>query len=398
MKHSMVDKRLKIKFSLLEGTFWSIMGAYGAYVVSWALSEGYTQSFVSLLVIVNLVAGFLGQLIFSSLCDKRQTHKNVFLFGIVIVGINLLVLYFIKAPWLFLLCYAAYSFCYIPMSSTLDAWIVRSFRGDMKAYSSVRGAGSIGCAVAILIMGQLIGNFGYWLMSVVSIGMVVLTLILALFTPDSPLLTQAEQDSQQKFSFKELISIFRIPEYLIILAVLFFLSMSFAPMNSFKILLLQSVGGDVKMQGLDSFIGCTIQFLVFSSTALITKIPANTRLKISAYFLTGSLILYCYATNCLMVIIGTSMWSVTYGMVMPAVREITIQIVQPKFHTTAIGAMDASYNFLGGIVAQTFAGRLTENVGIHGTAMVCMIISFLTIAILFIHAILQKRQYKHTPF
>lgn len=375
-------KKNVVRFAVLDGVYWGIMGSFGAYIVTWELDRGFSQSIVSLLLAIYFVSGFAGQFVLSSLCDRLRTNKNVFLFGITAAGAAQLGMYFSDSQLWFALCYAGYGFFLGPMGSILDAWMIRSFQGDMNAYSPARGVGSIGYAVVVLLMGQLVGRFGYYLMPICSTAMAALTLLLAMTTPDAaPIKTAKEKTA---VSLKESLSILRIPAFSVILLVLFLTSMSSAPINNFKIMLLQAAGGDITTQGLDSFLGCTVQFLVFESAALFMKIPAKARLHISVMLVATAILLDLAATQYWLVIAGTMLLSISYGLIMPAVREIAIQIVRPQYHTTAIGVMDAFYGFLGGATAQIFAGKIAESHGIKALVMTCLVLSMLPLAVLWI--------------
>ena len=47
-----------------------------------------------------------------------------------------------------------------------------------------------------------------------------------------------------------------------VLAVVFLLGMEIAPVNTFKISILEALGGDVSTQGMDGFFSCVAQFAV----------------------------------------------------------------------------------------------------------------------------------------
>ena len=376
-----MDKKVVARFAVLEGIYWGIMGSFGAFLVAWALNRGFSQSFVSILLVIYLVGGFTGQFVLSSLCDRLRTNKSVFILGIILAGISQLGMYFAKNPLVFAIFYGCYGFSLGPMGSILDAWMVRMFCGDMNAYSSARGVGSIGYAVVTLIMGYVIGYFGYHLMPICSTIMVVLTLLIAFGTPDGKFV-EGRQGGTANVSVKGVLSIMQIPTFFVVLVVLLLSSMSSAPINNFKIMLLQSVGGDVTTQGLDSFVGCVVQFLVFESTVLFTRVPARVRFAASILLVAIALAVDYCAMHYWVVILGTVFTNVSYGLIMPSVREIAIEVVDAKYHTTAIGMMDAFYSFLGGAVAQLFAGRIAGTYGVKAMVMVCLILSLLPVLIL----------------
>lgn len=93
-----------------------------------------------------------------------------------------------------------------------------------------------------------------------------------------------------------------------------------------------------------------------------------------------------------MVIAATMLTYASYGLLMPAVRELAIGMVDPRYHTTAIGLMDASYSFLGGAAAQLYVGRVAESQGIRAMVLLCLLLSFLPLLIIAWKEILTKRK------
>lgn len=379
MSVQQAEKKTVVRFAALEGIYWTIMASFGSFAVAWMLDLGYTQSFVSGLLVVYLLSGFAGQFYLSSLCDRLRTNRKVFLAGVLLAAAAQLGMWFsVDCPPVFAVCYACYGFTLGPMGSVLDAWMVRSFHEDMAAYAPARGLGSIGYAVMMLVMGQLIARFGYHMMPLCAMAVTAVTLVLALATPEGPFAAA----QTRRIALGEVLSILRIPAFLVILAVLFFISMVNTPISNFKITLLQSVGGDVSTHGMDSFFGCMVQFLVFEFAALFARIPARGRFRLCAVLMTLSTACHFGATAPWMVIVGTMVTNVSYGLMMPAVRELAVQIVAPQYHTTAIGVMDAMYNFLGGAAAQLFMGGVSERWGVHGMVGVCLALSVLPPAVL----------------
>ena len=105
-----VNKKLVVSFTVLEWIYWGIMGSFGSYFVTWMLHIGYAQSFVSILLIVYLVSGMLGQFVLSSLCDQWRTNKKIFLFGVAAAAVAQLGMYFSKSKWILTACYVCYGF------------------------------------------------------------------------------------------------------------------------------------------------------------------------------------------------------------------------------------------------------------------------------------------------
>lgn len=383
-----VDKKMVTRFAVLDGIYWGIMSSFGAYFVAWGLHRGFSQSFVSGMLIVYLISGLIGQFTLSSLCDKLRTNRKVFLLAVLIAGLAQLGMYFTQNLFVLAVCYAFYGFCLSPAGSVLDAWMIRSFKGNLTIYSSARGAGSIGYAVVMLSMGYSINIFGYVIMPICSTIIVIATLLVAVTTEEGPF---PEKKDTRKITVGEIMSILKVPAYSVVLLILVLSSMTSAPINSFKIVLLEATGGDITIQGLDSFVGCVVQFLVFELTVICSRIPARVRLYISILMVTTALGMNYYATNYWVVIAATIFINSSYGLIMPAVREIAIVNVEPQYHTTAIGMLDACYNFLGGAIAQLYVGRIVEARGIRSMVMTCLVLSFIPVTVAFLEELKQRK-------
>ena len=98
----------------------------------------------------------------------------------------------------------------------------------------------------------------------------------------------------------------------------------------------------------------------FEAGALLMRIPAPGRLLSGAVLTSVSIFSTMNASNCETVIAATLLVGVTYGLVTPAGRERILEIIDPRFQTTAIGLMDGCYSFFGGTVAMLYAGSLAE--------------------------------------
>lgn len=158
--------------------------------------------------------------------------------------------------------------------------------------------------------------------------------------------------------------------------------MEIAPVNTFKISILEALGGDVSTQGMDGFFSCVAQFAVFEAGALLMRIPAPGRLLSGAVLTSVSIFITMNASNCETVIAATLLVGVTYGLVTPAGRERILETIDPRFQTTAIGLMDGCYSFFGGTVAMLYAGNLAEAFGLRAMLLTCFSVSLVPLSLL----------------
>jgi len=384
-------KQAAVRFAVLEAIYWSIFASYASYMTSFGLARGYAQSIVSIMVAVYMVCAFAGQFVWGSASDKLRTNRKVFLLGISIGAVIQLGMYYIEQPVIFGVLYGCLGFVLGPMGSILETWLLKSIRYDVSLYGKSRSMGSAGYAICILIMGKMITKYGFWLMPVVSSIFILATFLIAFITPDASREGLGNESSGGSISLKDIMSIMKIPDYLLVLIMLFSIGLCIAPVNNLKIMVLQSVGGDVATQGVDSFFGCVAQFTMFFISGSLTRIPPRARLLLGSVIVFMALGINYMATAPWMVICGTVMLFGSYSMLVPAAREIVMKVVQYEYQTTANGLVDAVYGSLAGTIALLFAGYIADAYSVKFMIFITLFIGIVPISIMIFTIIRAKR-------
>ncbi|MGB4661046.1 MAG: MFS transporter [Mobilitalea sp.] len=383
---TMTKNQLAVRFAIIEGFYWAIFATFASFITAFGLSRGYAQSTVSIMVAIYMIGAFAGQFVWGSVCDKLRTNKKVFLLGIGAAGILQLGLYFFTNPILFTVLYGVFGFMLGPMGSILDTWMLKCIQHDGVLYGKSRSAGSAGYAVFILMMGFLIGKFGFFLMPILSTVTIVITFIFSMMTQDSPV----EQGEKKSISFKDIMSIMKIPIYLLIIIMMFFIGMAIAPINNLKIMVLQSVGGGVAIQGVDSFFGCTSQFIIFFCSGAFVVVPARKRLFGCSILIFLAIAINYLATAPWMVIMGTVILFGSYSILIPTAREIVRKHIAYEYQTTANGLVDAFYGSLAGTISLLYAGALADAISIKFMVLVSLLLAFIPICIISVVMIRRK--------
>ena len=160
-------KRTFILFCCLQLTYWACFASFISYFVALMLSTGMSNTTISLIQAVYLMLAFLGSFFWGGLSDKLRTNRKTFMLQIVIGAIiGVLIYQFRYIPLLVAVLYPVLGFCYVPVASNLDAWIIKSFPGDPDYYGTTRAVSALGFGVLCLIMGQLVSRVGYFLMPI----------------------------------------------------------------------------------------------------------------------------------------------------------------------------------------------------------------------------------------
>lgn len=385
MRKQLTENNLILRFSVLQPVYWSIMATFCSYVSAFGLEKGYSQSTVSRLVAVYMMCAFIGQFIWGSICDRLRCNKWIFMLVVAGSWLSCLGIYFAPNIGVYAVCYGLLGFLLGPAGSNLDSWLLKSLRYDGSIYSRARAFGSMGYAIAIALMGKLIQQLGYWVMPVCCLIMTVLTLGLASSIPDAP---REEASAAKRISFKDIIALSKNRPYMFMLLLLLLLGLSNAPVSSLKIMLLQNVGGDVSWQGIDSGIGCVLQFVCFILAGKLSRFDSEKQLRLFVCLPVLTIILDLLATSPAMIVVGTCVSYGCYSFMLPACRRIVAQKVDHSLQTTANGLVDAVYGSLAGMISLQYAGAVIENWGVQTVLLISM--GYMTAVILLVLAQLIK--------
>ena len=381
MRHIMNTKKLKIRFATIEASYYAMFASFASFIGTFALHRGYSQSFISGSISCYLLFAFLGQFFWGSICDKIRSNKRIFLLLLMIAGMIQTALFFSPNKVLYVFLYCSLGFLLGPAGTVLDTWLLRCLNNDVPVYGKVRSMGTAGYAVAILNMGFLAERYGYWIMPAVSGGILTFTLLMSFTIPEAPFV---QTGKKKEVTFRDILSIFKDREFLILAVVMIIAGAAGSPLNNLKIVVLESVGGDISTQGIDSFMGCVTQFLIFFFTGVFAGIAPKKRLVLSSVLITFGITVSYLATSPVMVILGTMTIFGTYGILTSASREIVKNNIPYDYQTTANGIADSSYSFISGMLMMPFAGRISDAIGIRNTLGISILISVIPMIILMI--------------
>ena len=371
-------KRVFILFCMLQIAYWGCFATFLSYFSAFMLANGMSNTVLSLILSIYLLAAFLGSFFWGSLSDRLGTNRITFLIQIgagLITG--LLIYRFAKVTALVAVLYPVLGFAMVPVASNLDSWILKSFPQDPDYYGVTRGMSALGFGILALIMGQLVGTVGYHIMPIGLTIFAVLAIVIAVIQPDSP---KTDGLVSAKFSIKDVGGLFRIRPYLILILVLFLTGLTIVPISNLKITLYQSVGGDVKWVGYDSFIGCMIQFPIFMMAGKLKRIRPSFRLFLSLLGPAMLLIFYFIGNIPQVVIIGSVFYFLGYSILLPTYRELGASLVEPKLMTTAQSLLDAVFSSLAGMTGLLYSGYVIDNYGLKTLIALGMIIFIIPMA------------------
>ncbi|MCR4950881.1 MAG: MFS transporter [Solobacterium sp.] len=372
-----IDKKTFFGFAFLDFLFWAYFAAFIGYISTYMLACGMKSSVLSIVLAVYMACCFAGAFFWGGQCDKRRTNKKVFLFEFTTAVILALIVYFMadKNIWVSAVIYPVFGFFAAPLGSNLDSWMLRSFDRSASVYGRARAIGSLGYAVVMLVCGQLINRIGYIVIPISSIIVACGVITLAVFMKEKEY--SAVQASAEKVRTADLL---KIRPYIFMIAVVFLTGLAAAPINNLKIIILQSVGGDVSLLGVDAFIGVCVQAVFLFISGSLRRIPRYFRLLLSTTCCLAMLALTNFAVAPFMIIIGTVANNVSYGILIPTMREITESSVTGALKNRAHSLSDAMFGSFAGVIALTYSGFLMDTFGPRSAAFLGMCIMAVPIA------------------
>lgn len=364
------ERAVLIKFNALQVSYWWSFASMPAFITAFLLSKGMSNTELSLLLAVYMLFAFLGQFFWGAVCDKLRTNKKIFILSnILVLTLNLLIYVFAGNTVLIAVFYPLLGFVMVPIPSNLDAWLLKCFAHRPQVYGPARGWSSIGYAVFMLGYGMLISNLGYWIMPIFVTVLTVSTVIIALTQPDSP----PPEGPKAAFKIKDIGKLIHIKPYMYLIVILLFTGLAVAPINNMKIVVLESVGGNVSHQGFDSFFMCLCQFPFFFLAGKLRFLSQKMRLLLAAGGTMIMIVMNLFAFSPYMVIAASCFNAISYSILLPTMREITEANVDPTLRTTAHGVTDAVYQSLAGMIALLYGGAVMDNFGMKILFTVCIV-------------------------
>lgn len=361
-----------IGFSIFEWMYYSFFGTFTGFIAAYLLACGMDSTILSIVIAVFLGTSFVGSFFWGTLCDRIHSNKKVFIFELSASIVTAAVLYWtagtnvLYAAFL----YPLFGFLCTPLGTVLDSWMLKSFDRDYGMFGKARAVGSIGFATASLVIGVFIKKYGYIALFIGIIVFSLTTLIFAVLAHEKAYETNI-QSVQEKAHPMQLL---KYRSYMYMLAILFLTGLACAPVNNLKIVFLENVGGDVGILGFDAFIGVMIQAVFIFLASFLKQIKAYTRMLLVTVFVFLDLLLVLIATNYIVIIIGTIMWNISFGIMLPTIREITETSVAGSLKSTAHTMADAVYYDFSGIVALSYSGFLLDKFSEKSLAFLGMVV------------------------
>lgn len=354
-------KRLGMLDGLHFGTFAVVNGFMPAYFVA----NGLSNTGLSITMAALNALGFVGAFFWGRVCDRRETNKGVYTPVYLAATAAVIVSYLLTRVDVMLgaLVFPLYGF--FSLGSSLDAWMMRAFSQAEGGYGRARSMGSFGYAIMMLVAGWFIAGLGY---ASIPIMLAILSLpifALVLTTRETPYEKKGASEADSAASEKGgSARLFHIAPFITLLAVVLLCGLAISPVNNLKTVILSDVGGDVSWLGIDGFAGVMVQGAFVLASTHMASIPAHRRLRLMCVLITVSFVCTLLANGPALVVVGTIFYNASYGIMLPAMREMTEGYVPDDLRTTAHSLTDAAHGAAASSIALLYSGFMMDGLGV----------------------------------
>jgi PPP family 3-phenylpropionic acid transporter len=248
-----------------------------------------------------------------------------------------------------------------PVTSLADSAVMHMYKGDGGKYGRARLGGTIGWMLMAPLAGAMIEKgglrWGFWLYG----GLMILAVLSAQFL-EYPLASQKEGSF-----LKGLRSLLVDRLWLLFLAMMFVCGVGIASINTYLLLLMQSLGAGQTLMGVALSLATVSEApALYFSNRLTGRFSPRSLLLIGMGVLSLRLLLTGFANTPGWVLVAQSIQGLTFPILWVAGVSFAHRNAPPGLHATAQGVMGTAFMGLGTAAGSFVGGLLLEPFGVSG--------------------------------
>lgn len=370
-------KRLNLKFSLLQGSYWSASCMIFAFLVTYLSHHGYRTLHIGLIMTILSLTTFILQPVIGYVNDNYISEKKLYIiFSILAIPSLFLMQSTVSVFWAFIVTSILTSVFIRQFPALIDSWTVKIQTNNNNInYGLSRGMGSLAFAVSALVFGKIFEIYSIEYMFIASAGFLAISIIVA-FTIDE---VKIKKNKDKKPAFKKL---FKNSRYGLLLISGFLCSFGLAIALTYFPLLLESQGGTSGDLGISLFIMAVSEVpIMLLINRFANRIKLDKLLLISFLFYVLRVSSMLLTTNVTMLIVVQIIQSLSFGLYYPTAIKYIYEIVDKQNISTAIMTFSSFTLAISSIIACSIGGYMIDSFGIRSIYILATIISILGVII-----------------
>lgn len=333
------SKKATISFCFLMVASFVFYAFFYTQIIPYMEQVGFSKIARGYILSLGAILGILSQIIVGSLADRL---KKVKVLAVVILILFLLFIYlmYLKSDNLSFqylsIVIAINSGLYYLHTNFIELWAFQSHENVRNNFGLIRLFGSIGWAVASIIVGVILNYYSFKILGIIMSVIGIFILIVQLIIPDVKL------THHQKFGFGDLIALLKNKTFIRNLLVCFLL---FVGQQADAITVIEkmvSLNSSSSIIGLKWMICALVELpLMFLGIKLILKYGYRKIINVVAIVLIIRMILNGLATNPLQLAFITSLQFATFPLLLLSQKYMAIDNVDSQCQNSSIMIMTA---------------------------------------------------------
>ena len=377
---------LDLKYSGIQIVYYGAWCALLGYASAFLLDRGFSNSVIGMaLALVSLLSVFLQPNI-GSFVDRNQSIELRKLIILIVIIMNILGLgmMFFKGIGLILVFIGTATFYMTTMPLLNSLAFVFEKYGIEINYGLGRGLGSGAYAIASIVIGYMVEDYGSYILPMIYIFFNILLIIITysfVVPKNETKIADIKEEEEPQLSLLDFVRKYK--RFMIFLIGLVCIYFTMTILTNFFIQVVRNVGGSESDMGTADFIAAMIELpTMIGFNWLYKRFGCNKLLKIGVIsFVLKDLLTWC-AVNVSMIYMIQILQMTSYGLVGPASIYYTNRIINHSDLVKGQALLSMAYTG-SGIIANLIGGILIDGIGIHNVLLVGVGIAFIGMIIVF---------------
>ena len=372
-----MKNRFFIDYILLQFLFYVVMGVFCGYGSYLLINFGFSTAVTGIIMSIGSISSAIIQPIFASLVDNSKKYTLfdacTFISALLII-LSILGFMQVNAGILIILIYIGITATYGCFESLINSIpIILANNGQQINYGIGRATGSLGYAIAAAMLGLLTAKFPFKIILIVSALTSILLFIVSLISAKNFASINSKTEKQETISYKEFLK--RHKSFLLLILLTICLYFSFTMVDNRMDVIVGSVGGTSKQQGLIMSFKAMLEIpIIFFYKKIEDKFSAKTLLKVAAFSFTLKSFLYYISSDITLIWITQLTQITSIALEIPAMVSY-INSIMDKKELVRGQALFIMCTTIASVLSSFFSGIIIESFSIKTMLLICFIVS-----------------------
>jgi len=392
-------KKMNITYALIQGFYWSAYCMMSSFAAFFLKSAGYTNTELGVIVAGGSCLAFVLPLFVSPVIDRSDrlnASRAVFMIQVLELVLGSLVFIISRKCTVLSVTYVVWvGLMYMCNPLCTQIALDYSHGGQEINFGLARAFGSLAFVFASALIGKVLEHVSFRVLPVSALAMqAILALLILLLRSQSGKRNSghSEEQREQSTDLKGFIS--HNPEFTVLLSGIAMVFIGSQFLGVYMINVVERVGGTATTMG---YLHAFFAFMEIPSMVLWSRIGrgkwTSRLLMVSMICFTLKMVLFCLAGSVPVLFIGGIFQLLGYGMYTPAIVDYIRRSI-PYEDSVKAQSLAGAMVTLGGVLASTVGGLLTDRIGVHTALVVFASVSGLG-TLVCLYAI-RKKQHKES--